>query len=110
MTESCGLSQQDLDIVVSVLSEYHQIEEAIIFGSRAKGNFKAGSDVDIAIKGLNLNLDVISQISFTLNEESVLPYKFDILNFHTISSSDLVEHINRVGIIFYKSGALLEII
>ena len=107
MNESCGLSQQDFDIIVSVLSDYPQIEEAIIFGSRAKGNFKTGSDVDIALKGSNLNLNVISQISFTLNEETVLPYKFDILNFHTISNSDLTDHINRVGIIFYKSGDLL---
>jgi len=106
MNKSCGLSEQDIAVVVAVLSNYPQVEQGLIFGSRAKGNYRNGSDVDIALKGSELNFDLLAQISFVLNEESVLPYKFDILNFHTIVNTDLIEHINRVGIIFYTSGAL----
>ena len=102
MDNKFGLKQTDLDAVISILEKYSDIESAVIFGSRAKGNYKNGSDVDIALKGQHLNLDTIHQISYWLNEESLMPYKFDILNYHTISSQDLLEHIDRAGIEFYS--------
>jgi len=97
-----GLRQQDIDLVVSVLSTFPSLSEAIVFGSRAKGNYRMGSDVDIALKGENLNLDVINTISFLLNEETTLPYKFDVLNYHSIKNDELLAHINRVGVSIYK--------
>ena len=96
-----GLRQPDLDIVLSVLGEFPNVKEAIIFGSRAKGNFKNGSDVDIALKGENINLEIVSNISYRLNEETVLPYKFDVLDYQSINNSKLTEHINRIGISVY---------
>lgn len=97
-----GLRQQDVDIILSVFDEFPQVMEAIIFGSRAKGNFRNGSDVDIALKGNGLSLDIVSRISYKLNEEINLPYKFDVLNYHTISNKELTEHIDRVGICIYQ--------
>ena len=82
-------------------SEFPNVKEAIIFGSRAKGNFKNGSDVDIALKGENINLEIVSNISYRLNEETVLPYKFDVLDYQSINNSKLTEHINRIGISVY---------
>lgn len=102
MDNKFGLKQTDLDAVISILEKYSDIESAVIFGSRAKGNFKNGSDVDIAVKGKSLNFDLINQISYWLNEESLMPYKFDILNYHTIDNQDLLEHIDRAGIEFYS--------
>ena len=96
-----GLLQPDLDIVLSVLSEFPNIKEAVIFGSRAKGNFRNGSDVDIALKGENINLEIVTNISYRLNEETILPYKFDVLDYQNINNSKLTEHINRKGISFY---------
>ena len=104
MDSKFGLKQTDLDAIISILEKYSDIESAVIFGSRAKGNYKNGSDVDIALKGKSLNFDLINQISYWLNEESLMPYKFDILNYHTISSQDLIDHIDRVGIEFYNSS------
>jgi uncharacterized protein len=97
-----GLRQQDIDLVVSVLSTFPSLSEAIVFGSRAKGNYRMGSDVDIALKGENLNLDLINAVSFLLNEETTLPYKFDVLNYHSIRNDELLAHINRVGVSIYK--------
>lgn len=97
-----GLQKQDLDTIISVISKYPEVEEAVIFGSRAKGNFKNGSDIDIALKGKNLDLQLISAISIYLNEETNLPYKLDVLNYHSIKNEDLTEHINRVGVSFFK--------
>jgi len=97
-----GLLQSDLNIVLSVLGEFPNVKEAILFGSRAKGNFRRGSDVDIALKGENLNLEIVTKISYRLNEETILPYKFDILDYQSINNTKLTEHINRIGISFYK--------
>jgi len=96
-----GLLQPDLDIVLSVLGEFPNVKEAIIFGSRAKGNFRNGSDVDIALKGENINLEIVTNISYRLNKETILPYKFDVLDYQNINNSKLTEHINRKGISFY---------
>ncbi len=95
---NCGLTEQDLLAITKVFADSSQIEEARLFGSRAKGNFKTGSDVDIALKGNKLTAEIVNHISYLLNEESLMPYKFDIVNYQTINNSDLLEHIDRVGI------------
>ena len=97
-----GLKNSDIEKITEELSKEVEVELAILFGSRAKGNFKPGSDVDIVLKGEKLNQKNVSNVSFTLNEDSLMPYKFDILNFTDITNKELLEHINRVGIIFYK--------
>lgn len=75
----------------------------MIFGSRAKGNYKPGSDVDIALRGENITLNTVNKISFALNEESNMPYQFDVLNYHSIREPALCEHIDRVGIVCYEA-------
>lgn len=102
MDSAFGLSSADLEAIVAILQKHPQVMEAVIFGSRAKGNYKIGSDVDVALKGEKLDFNTISNISYLLNEETLMPYKFDVLNYHTISNAELVEHINRVGLSFYK--------
>lgn len=98
-----GFKDGDMETIVAVLKKHPQIEQAVIFGSRAKGDYKPGSDVDMALKG-NVH-DITSEISYTLNEDSLLPYKFDVLDYNSISNKDLIDHINRVGIVIYgKAG------
>jgi len=92
-----GLRRQDVDEIIRILQRYQVVEEAILFGSRAKGNFKKGSDVDIAIKGKGIDQEVVASISFLLNEETLLPYFFDIVHFEEISEQELREHVIRVG-------------
>lgn len=102
MRNKFGLLDTDMEAIVSVLSRQPKVNEAIIFGSRAKGNFKNGSDVDIALKGKDLDFDTISRISYLLNEETNMPYKFDVLNYHSTDEPALIDHIDRVGIEFYR--------
>lgn len=97
-----GLKESDILQICSTLALHNEVDEAILFGSRAKGTYKKGSDVDIALKGNSINLSTINSISFTLNEESLMPYKFDILNFQTLQNQELINHIKRVGVCFYK--------
>jgi len=96
------LRQQDLDEIIHILQRFSAIEEAILFGSRAKGNYKKGSDIDIAVKGKAIDHHVVASLSFLLNEESAIPYFFDIIHFEEISEKELVEHINRVGKSIYS--------
>ena len=65
-----GLKQSDLQNIIDVIQQQMEIEEAIIFGSRAKGNYRAGSDIDIALKGPKVNIITTRNISYILNEET----------------------------------------
>jgi predicted nucleotidyltransferase len=99
-----GLINNDLEIIISVLQMEDKIDEAVIFGSRAQGNFKNGIDVDIALKGKGIDAAIISRISFKLNQETLLPYKFDIINYYTINNDALIEQINHTGITIYTKS------
>jgi predicted nucleotidyltransferase len=102
MSNRFGLTETDMETITTVLSNKPVVDKAIIFGSRAKGNYKPGSDVDIALKGNDLTFDDVAGISYLLNEETSMPYKFDLLNYHTVKEPELKEHIDRVGIEFYS--------
>lgn len=91
-----GLTAKELQTVIDVLSQFPEIEEAVIFGSRALNRHRKGSDVDIALKGKNID-SVTAAVAGLLNDESPLPYYFDIIDYHHIDNPDLKDHIDRVG-------------
>jgi predicted nucleotidyltransferase len=95
-----GLLASDIDKIVSIFESNHKIEKVILFGSRAKGNFKPGSDIDITIQGSDLKLDDILIAKVKVDELS-LPYKMDIIIFERINEKALLEHIDRVGIVLF---------
>ena len=96
-----GLLKRDEEIIIEALSKVSNIDFGIIFGSRAIGNYKNGSDVDIALKG-NLNVELLFQVSNQLNEELPLPYYFDVIDYSTISNDALRAHIDKFGKIIYS--------
>jgi uncharacterized protein len=102
MANKFGLGEKDLEQIIAILKNHPEVDKAWIFGSRAKGNHKRGSDVDIAVRGENLNFAVISHLNYMLNEETFMPYEFDILNYETIKNPELCDHIHRVGIPIYQ--------
>ncbi|PZX58246.1 putative nucleotidyltransferase [Algoriphagus ratkowskyi] len=102
MNSKFGLLASDVEAILSVLSNHAKVERAYIFGSRAKGNYRTGSDVDLALKGSEIDFDTVSQISYLLNEETNMPYKFDVLNYHSITEPKLLVHIDRVGVEVYR--------
>jgi len=102
MKNKFGLLDSDLDEIQGVLQNQPKVEKAWIFGSRAKGSYKTGSDVDIALIGTDLDFETISQISYLLNEETNMPYKFDVVNVETLNEPALKDHIRRIGISFYE--------
>jgi predicted nucleotidyltransferase len=97
-----GLQDSDLDDILRIFQKNVRINKIILFGSRAKGTFKSGSDIDLAISGNDLKINDILDLSIELDELD-LPYKFDIIILERIKEKSLLEHISRVGIdIFNK--------
>lgn len=92
-----GLDNSDLENILKIIKSCQKVEKAILFGSRAKGTFSNGSDIDIALKGENM---VLNDVLDLLNAfaDLLLPYKFDLVIFDRIEEDSLKEHINRVGI------------
>jgi predicted nucleotidyltransferase len=95
-----GLSDQTLAEIRRVLSRAPAVQKAILYGSRAQGNYRAGSDVDLALVGPEVDDGVISQIADQF-EDGPLPYRFDLSLLHRIRHQALLDHIARVGIALY---------
>lgn len=95
-----GLSDNAIEKIKRVFRSNPNINEAVIFGSRVLGNYREGSDIDITLKG-NLTFDNLLRIESQLDNE-MLPYKFDLSLFENINNLELIEHVNRVGKIFYR--------
>lgn len=96
-----GLPPKAIPIIQGVFKNFPQIEEVILFGSRAMGNFKEGSDVDFALKGRDIDLSLMGKIKGRLEEETSLPYFFDVVDFKSIVSPDLLDHIRDHGQVFF---------
>ena len=98
-----GLDENVIGQVNQIFAKYPQIELVILYGSRAMGTQRKGSDIDIAIKGKNLDLELLSKMSDEI-DDLLLPYKFDISIIDYIENQDLLNHIKRVGTEFYKKS------
>ena len=96
-----GLQEDIINQINGVFAKYPQIRKAINYGSRAKGNYKKGSDIDLTLKGEGLNLSILNSLLIEI-DDLLLPYTFDVSIFRQISNVDLVEHIERVGKIFHE--------
>lgn len=96
-----GLRNEDMENIITTIQQFSEIEKAAIFGSRAKGNYKPGSDLDIAIWGKDISFSTISRLHAILEEESPMPYYFDIVDYSHLNHAELKSHIDRVGIVFF---------
>ena len=100
-----GLKEATIRKICAVLAKFPQVDRAVLYGSRAKGNYKNGSDIDLTLCGAaDLTLDVLYQITHAL-DDLLLPYTIDLSIFSDIGDPDVVEHIQRVGVTFYDRGS-----
>jgi predicted nucleotidyltransferase len=95
-----GLKQPTISAINSVFNQYSTIEQVILYGSRAKGNYRNGSDIDLTIIGNRLTFSELLKIENDI-DDLLLPYKIDLSNFEKISNPDLIAHIERVGKVFF---------
>jgi uncharacterized protein len=97
-----GLKDMDIQLILESVRSFPEISQLVLFGSRAKGTFKKGSDVDLAIKGTSVTYDTAVKLADVLNEEKPLPYFFDVIDYESITEQRLIDHIDRVGIVLYS--------
>jgi predicted nucleotidyltransferase len=97
-----GLKDFDLDYITQAIGNFSEIEKAVIFGSRAKGTYKAGSDIDIAIFGEEITFSILAKLHSELEENSPMPYLFDIVDYTHSNHKELKEHILRAGKVIYE--------
>lgn len=90
-----------MNMIINVLMNKKEVQKAAIFGSRSIGNYKNGSDIDIAIYGANITADLVNEISVELNEKLPLPYYFDIVHYDSLKHDGLKDHIDKYGKSFY---------
>lgn len=96
-----GLTQEDVDKIHHVFQKHRAIEKVVLYGSRAKGNFRPGSDIDFTIIAPNMGLSDLHQLAWEL-DDLLLPYQIDLSLFHQIEDPDLLAHIERVGVGFFE--------
>lgn len=105
-----GLKEVTIEKLCGVFAKYPQVSKAILYGSRAKGNYKNGSDIDLTLHGgADLTLNVLYKILDEI-DDLLLPYTIDLSIYRTLSDPDFIDHIQRVGVTFYdKSEFVAEL-
>jgi predicted nucleotidyltransferase len=106
MNPGHGLSKDAVDRIVAVLSGFPSVEKTILFGSRAKGTYKPGSDIDLALVGQQgLDWTVVGKIDDAL-DDLMLPYRFSLVVYDNSTDPEVAEHIKRVGVSLFERGQL----
>ena len=103
-----GISEKSFRLLTEAFARFPEVEEVLVFGSRAKGNYKMGSDIDLAIKGQNCSHKTAIDIAGYLNEELPIPYYADVVYYKGLKNEALKDHIDRVGkSLFTPTASLL---
>jgi len=96
-----GLPKRTVDQICAVLAQYPAVERAVLYGSRAKGNFKPSSDIDLTLHGTGLTQRLCDSIAEAL-DDLLLPYSIDLSVFSKLQHPELEAHIQRVGVVFFE--------
>lgn len=105
MAERFGLKQATIQGICGVFARHPQVEEAVLYGSRAKGSYRNGSDIDLTLRGANLDMNLLYQL-FQEIDDLLLPWPVDLSIYDHLRDPDLVEHIQRVGVTFYAKASV----
>lgn len=96
-----GLENKIIKDIVDILKGYNEVTKAVIFGSRARGDYKKASDIDIALFGDKITHTINTKIFYQI-EELYMPYKVDLINFNTLSEKNKIrENILKEGVEIY---------
>jgi predicted nucleotidyltransferase len=95
-----GLSENEVEIIRSIFKKYPQISKVEIFGSRVKNTFHERSDIDLVIMN-KVDETLVSQILSDFDESDLI-YKVDLKSLASIKNEDLLDHIERLGVVVYE--------
>ena len=97
-----GLKTMEMDKIIMSIATIDGVDKAVIYGSRAKGNYKPFSDVDISLVGKSLSYSDLLRLH-SIIDDLLLPYEIDLNIFDLIQNENLKEHILRCGRVIYES-------
>lgn len=97
-----GLDENSIEEIRSVFNRFPGVEKVLIYGSRAMGNYRPGSDIDLAIVGGQLTQRDIRKIGAELDKLEML-YSFDVLLYDELKDAELKDHIDRMGQEIYRA-------
>jgi predicted nucleotidyltransferase len=100
---SFGLNDRDIKTIYNIFGKYPEVKTVWLFGSRAKGTFHTGSDIDMAVMDSDVSNETVRNILSDF-EDSTLPYFTDVVNYHKTEHEELKEHIQRVGVLLYDKS------
>ena len=100
-----GLQEEVIQAINSIFANHPEVEKALLYGSRAKGNYRPASDIDLTLLGQSINLSIVNKISWEL-DDLLLPYTFDLSIYQHLNDPELLDHINRVGALFYSKAVV----
>ncbi|MDP3559351.1 MAG: nucleotidyltransferase domain-containing protein [Legionellaceae bacterium] len=97
-----GLPPTAIQALQNIFKLHSKIEQVILYGSRAMGSYRTGSDIDLCL--IAPTLTFTEQLSLENKiDDLLLPWKIDVSIRHKIDNPALLDHINRVGVVFYAS-------
>ena len=96
-----GLTEDAIARLSAVFAACPKIDRVVLYGSRAKGTQRNGSDIDLTIEGDAVSHSQLLRIENML-DDLLLPYKMDLSLLREIDNPDLLAHIRRVGLVFYE--------
>lgn len=95
------ISDKLLNDLCNIFNNYTEIDRVILFGSRARGDNKNTSDVDLCIFGMDVTHLVLAKVTMDIYELDT-PLSFDILNFNELSKKALIDNILNEGVEIYS--------
>lgn len=99
--ERFGLDEKIVSDIIDIIKKYEEVTKVVIFGSRARGDYKKASDIDIALFGDELNSTINAKIFYEI-EDLYMPYKVDLINFNTLGKENKIrENILKEGVEIY---------
>lgn len=102
-----GLSESTLERLTGVFKAFPEIEKVVIYGSRAKGNHKPGSDIDLTLHGVMVTQRKCDEVADSI-DELLLPYTVDLSVFANLNHPEIEAHIARVGLELYCKAGVSE--
>lgn len=103
MTGQFGLSGPQLAAIRQIFSHFSDIQRVTLYGSRAMDRYKPGSDIDLMVSGTDFSHQQLLKLMTEL-DDLLLPWRFDLCRQQDISNPELLQHINRVGCLFYQKA------
>lgn len=97
-----GFPASAISALKTIFKSYPQIDQVILYGSRAKGTYRNGSDIDLCINAPTMGLTELLAIENKI-DDLLLPWKVDLSLKHKLDNKELLDHIGRVGVLFFTS-------